>query len=236
MKITQKVINRINNCKGSSFEICDSLADEDILILVEILRKKLHIQCLDLSCNRITEKGAIALASLTHLTNLDLSNNDISNKAVLELLKNKNLVSLNLSSNPSLNDELGSKILSQPIHHSSLKLHSTKISPRIIEQIEGCCKINRDNKIALIKHSLIPQDKEKSNSAEDISLSVEINRLSLSGSVSSDSIPFEESKEQSFGAYIKSTSVSQFSFLNASHVVPDKGENLDTPKRVIFKT
>lgn len=233
MKLTQKMIQSLETCEKSKFELSASLHDDDILVLVAILKRKLHIKYLDLSCNKITEKGALALASLTHLIYLNLSSNSITNKAAMELLKIKTLVSLDFSCNPPLDDNLGNIILSSSIHHVSLKLRHTNISIPIIERVESICSKNQKLQQSLTKQVRVSSANERLDD-------------SFNGSILSRR---EESKEQSIVESISDAvrttspltvsqesskdSVSIFSFLRPSRLIAAQADYKNSAENAV---
>jgi hypothetical protein len=53
---------RLLHCNEDNFEITASLHDEDIFVLVDILKSKTDIQYLNLTANQITENGVIRIS------------------------------------------------------------------------------------------------------------------------------------------------------------------------------
>ncbi len=83
-----------------------SIADEDLLLLVEELRNVAALRFLDLSENRnVTNEGLARLRGLPQLTGLNLSSCSITNTGLKQLGSLPDLAHLNLSYCNRLSDE-----------------------------------------------------------------------------------------------------------------------------------
>lgn len=107
-----------------------SIADEDLLLLVEELRDVAALRFLDLSENRnVTNEGLARLRGLPQLTGLNLSSCSITNTGLKQLADLPRLSHLNLSYCNRLSDE-AIKIL-EGIHHLTYA------------NLQGCLSITR---------------------------------------------------------------------------------------------
>ena len=144
MPLLQRVIKQLKE-KNPTVNFLDlsnsGLFDEDIDVLVPLLKDNAYITTLKLHRNNLSASGTKQLASLTTIHTLILSENDIGDDGVELLAKNKNIKTLNISNN-NLHDK-GAQILAEYAEQTTLIFDGGWISPQWRNAVEEHIASNR---------------------------------------------------------------------------------------------
>ncbi len=148
MGLFEEEIKKINEHHASdeSLSFCGrGFKDDDVRILVELLKEHLYLKHLDLDRNNITSESVQYLVKLTNLITLKLSNNNITDDVVESLVDMPNLKFLYLDHN-ALTNNAATLILCNSAYQYILNIDGNEIGPKLRQQVQSKIEANRESK------------------------------------------------------------------------------------------